>query len=62
MFFGCGGLPLSFNPRDTAYAHNYHHDAYADRLSDASSLYGPTPVRYVMDEHGQELAFGDRLY
>ncbi|KAK4134589.1 hypothetical protein BT67DRAFT_441753 [Trichocladium antarcticum] len=62
MLFGCAGPALPFNTRDTAYAYNYHHDAYADQLSDASSLYGPTPVLYVKDEHGQELAFKDRLY
>ena len=56
MLFRCGGLPgpLSLNTRDTAYAHYHHYDAYADH-SDASSVYGAM-------EHGQDLAFGDRLY
>ena len=57
MLFGCGGLPLSLNTRDTTYAH-YHSDGYADQ-----SVQGPTPVLYVYkEEHEQELAFGDRLY
>jgi hypothetical protein len=62
MLFGYGGPPLSLNIRDTAYAHHHHHGAYADQFSDESSVHEPTPVLYTYnEEHGQELAFADRL-
>ncbi|KAK4032837.1 hypothetical protein C8A01DRAFT_40706 [Parachaetomium inaequale] len=62
ILWGYSGPPLSFNTQDTAYAHYHHYDAYAD-YSDASSVHGPMPVPYIYkEEHGQDLAFGDRLY
>jgi hypothetical protein len=63
MLSGYVGPPLSLNTRDTAYAHHRHHGAYADQLSDASSVRELTPVLYICkEEHGQELAFGDRMF
>jgi len=57
MLFG----PLSINTREP-----YGHGGYgmdSDQLSDASSVHGSTPVMHgYEDEHGRELAFGERLY
>jgi hypothetical protein len=57
MLFGS----LSINTREP-----YGHGGYgmdSDQLSDASSVHGSTPVMHTYeDEHGRELAFGERLY
>ncbi|KAL2196243.1 C2H2 transcription factor [Corynascus similis CBS 632.67] len=57
MVFG----PLSINTRDP-----YGHGVYgmdSDQLSDASSAHGSPHVMHAYeDEHGRELAFGERIY
>lgn len=59
MLFGAN---MGMNTRDT-YGHGGYSMLDSDQISDVSSVHGSTPVMHVYDEeHGRELAFGERLY